>query len=136
RVRKGIRIDRLQLLVPGNGGWFAILIPISKLFSPELLRENLLGAFKALRDFGFRSRQHLSVGEAVYVLCLQTIHEQPVEPGEVVGAFVDGGGGRSLPIARHRSREVHRVLLPRAWTRRLKTKSGGDVCRNHGYRLL
>ena len=56
RVGEGVRIDGLQLPVRGNGGWFAILVPVAKLLPPELLREDLFGALKALGDFGVRSR--------------------------------------------------------------------------------
>ena len=67
RVGEGVRIDGLQLPVRGNGGWFAILVPVAKLLPPELLREDLFSALEALGDFGVRSRQHLVVAEAVHV---------------------------------------------------------------------
>src|SRR5262249_41387804 len=104
-----------------NGGWLAIFVPIAQLLPPEFLRENLFSALKAVGDFGLRRGQPLVVGEAVHVPDLDTVDEQPVKPGEVAGAFLEGGWMRLLPIARHRTREVHRVLLPRPWTWRLKT---------------
>ena len=132
RVGEGIRIDGLQRPVRGDGGWFAILVPVAKLFPPELLREDLLGALKALRDLGVRSRQHLVVAEAVHVADLEAVDEHPVEAGEVVGAPLEGGGMRLLEVARHRAREVHGVLLPRSWPGRLETEFGRGVRRSHG----
>ena len=127
RVGEGVRIDGLQLPVRGDGGWFAILVPVAKLLPPELLREDLLGALKALGDLGVRSRQHLVVAEAVHVADLEAVDEHPVEAGEVVGAPLEGGGMRLLEVARHRAREVHGVLLPRSWPWRLETEFGRGV---------
>ncbi len=124
RVGEGVRIDGLQLPVRGDGGWFAILVPVAKLLPPELLREDLFSALKALGDFGVRSRQHLVVAEAVHVAHLEAVDEHPVEAGEVVGALLEGGGMRLLEIARQRARKVHGILLPRSWPWRLKTEFG------------
>ena len=127
RVGEGVRIDGLQLSVRGNGGWFAVLVPVAKLLPPELLREDLFSALKALGDFGVRSRQHLVVAEAVHVAHLEAVYEHPVEAGEVVGAPLEGGGMGLLEVARHRAREVHGVLLPRSWPWRVKTEFGRGV---------
>ena len=67
RIGEGVRIDGLQLPVRGDGGWLAFLVPVAKLLPPELLREDLFGALKALGDFGLRRRQHLVVAEALDV---------------------------------------------------------------------
>ena len=115
----------------GNGGWFAIPVPVAKLLLPELSRENLFGSLKAPRDFGVRNRQHLAVAEAVYVAHLEAVDEQPVEAGEVVGALLEGGGMSLLEVARHRARHMHWVLQPRSWPRRLKTESGYHACATH-----
>ena len=56
RIRKCIRIDGLNLPMFGNGRWFAVVVPIEQLFSPQLLREDLFSALKALWDFRLRSR--------------------------------------------------------------------------------
>ncbi len=101
-------------------GGLAILVPVAKLLPPELLREDLFGALKALGDFGLRSRQHLVVAEAVHVAHLEAVDEHPVEAGEVVGAPLEGGGMRLLEVARHRAREVHGVLLPGSWPWRVE----------------
>ena len=127
RVGEGVRIDGLQLPVRGDGGRFAILVPVAKLLPPELLREDLFGALKALGDFGLRGRQHLVVAEAVHVADLEAVDEHPVEAGEVVGAPLEGGGMHLLEVARHRAREVHRVLLPGSRPGRLKTEFGRGV---------
>src|SRR5207249_8407402 len=66
-----------------------ILVPVAKLLPPDLPREDLFSALKALGDFGVRSRQHLVVAEAVHVADLNAVDEQPVEPGEVVGALLE-----------------------------------------------
>src|SRR5438105_12869681 len=123
-VGEGVRIDGLQLPVGRNGGRFAMLFPIAKLLAPELLREDLLSALKALGEFGIRSRQYLVVAEAIHIADLQAVDDHPVEAGEVVGAALERGGMRLLEVARHRAREVHGVLLPRAWPWRLKTECG------------
>src|SRR3954464_15646687 len=111
----------------GNGRWLAILVPVAKLLAPELLREDLFSATKALWDFSIRCRKHLVVAETVHVADLEAVDEQPVEAGEVVGAPLKGGRMRLLKISRHRAREVHGVLLPRSRTWRLKTKLGQGV---------
>ena len=63
-------------------------------------------------DFLARSRQHLAVGDAVYVPHLEAVDEQPVEAREIVGSLFEGGDMHLLPIARHRAREVHGILHP------------------------
>ena len=131
RVREIVRVDGLQFTVRGNGGRFAILVPVAHLLPPELLRINLFGALKASGDLGVRSRQHLVVAEAVHVADLEAVDEQPIEAGEVVGAFFKGGGVRLLKIPRHRPREMHGVLLPGSWPGRFKTEFGRGVCRSH-----
>ena len=93
----------------------------------SFLREDLFGALKALGDFGVRRRQHLVVAEAVHVADLETVDEHPVEAGEIVGASLEGGRMGLLEVARHRAREVHRVLLPRSWSRRFKSGVGRRV---------
>ena len=65
RVRESVQIDGLQLPMRGDGGWLAILVPVAKLLPPELLREHLFSALKALGDFRVRSRHHLFVAEAL-----------------------------------------------------------------------
>jgi hypothetical protein len=127
RVGEGVGIDGLQPPVRGNGGWFAILVPVVKLLPPELLREDLFSALIAPGNFGVRSRQHLVVAEAVHVADLEAVDEHPVEASEVVGAPLEGGGMRLLEVARQRAREVHGVLLPRSWPGRLKTEFGRGV---------
>jgi hypothetical protein len=104
--------DGLQLPVRGNSGWFAMFVPIAKLLPPQLLRENLFGTFKSLGYFGLRGRQDLTIAEAVYVAHLQTVDEQPVEAGEVVGALLEGRGMSLLEVARHRARHVYGILRP------------------------
>src|SRR2546427_3104156 len=89
RVGEGVRIDGLQLPVRCNGGWFLIRVPVAKLLTPELLREDLFSALKALGDFGLRSRRHLSVAEAVNVAGEKAVNEQAVEAGEIVGALLE-----------------------------------------------
>src|SRR5688500_3987237 len=91
RIRKGGRIDRLQFPMRGNGRWLSLLVPVTKLLPPELLREDLFRATEALRDFGIRCRKHLVVAEAVHVADLEAVDEQPVEAREVVGAPLEGG---------------------------------------------
>ncbi len=122
RVGEGVRMDRLQLTVRGDGGRFALVVPIAQLLPPDLLGEDLFGAPKALGDFGFRSRQHLSIGETVDVAHLEAVDDQPVVAGEVVGAFLEREWMRVLEVARHRAREMHRVLGPRPWARRFETQ--------------
>ena len=131
RVGEGVRIDGLEFPVRGNGGWLVLLVPVAKLLPPELLREDLFSALKALGDFGLRSRHHLAVAEAVHVADLEAVNEQPVETGEVVGALLEGGRMRLLEIARHRAREMHGVLLPCSWPGRLKTEFGCFACASH-----
>src|SRR6185312_16376913 len=101
-VREGVRIDGLQLPMSGNGGWLASLVPVAKLLPPQLLRDDLFSALKALGDFSLRCRQHLVVTEAVHVADLEAVDEQPVEAGEVVGAPLEGRGMRLLEVARRR----------------------------------
>ncbi len=127
RVGESVCIDGLQLPVRGDGGRLVLLVPVAKLLAPELLREDLLGACEALGDFGLRSRQHLVVAEAVHVADLEPVDEQTVEAGEVVRAPLEGGGMRLLEITRHRTREVHGVLLPRSRPRRVESERGGGV---------
>jgi hypothetical protein len=101
-----------------------MFVPIPELLPPELLRENLFRALKPLGDFGLRGWHDLTVAEAVYVAHLEAVEEQPIEAREVVGALLEGGGLRLLPIARHWARHVHRVLRPRSCPWRLKMESG------------
>src|SRR5258708_6010457 len=115
-----------------NGGWFAVFIPVAKLLSPQLLREDLFSALNALGDFRFRSRQHLIVAEALHVAYLETVDQHPIEAREVVGAPFERSGMGLLEVARHRAREMHGVLLPRSRPWRLKTESGRVVGRSHG----
>src|SRR6266705_2706758 len=130
-VGERLRIDGLQFPVRRDGEWFVLLVPVTKLLPPELLREDFFSALKALGDFDVRSRQHLAVTEAVHIAHLEAVNEQPIEAGEVVGASLEGRGMRLLPIARHRAREMHGVLLPRSWPWRLKTESGCHACASH-----
>src|SRR5207248_3052321 len=98
RIGEGVRIDGLQLPMRGNGGRFAILVPIAKLLPPELPREYLFSALRALGDFCIRSRQHLVVAEALDEADLEAVDEHPVEAGEVVGAPLEGGRMRLLEV--------------------------------------
>src|SRR5689334_20847188 len=107
----------------GNGGRFALFVPIAKLLPPELLYENLFSPLKALRDFRFRGRHDLVVAEPIHVADLDTVNEQAVEPREIVRAFLEGGRLGFLPIPRHWTGQVHGVLLPGSWPWRFKTKS-------------
>ena len=120
RIGQGVGIDSLQRPVNGNGGWFAILVPVAKLLAPELLREYLLSAVEALADFRLRSRQHLVIPEAPDIADLETVDQHPVQPSEVVGAPPERGRMGLLEVARHRAREMDGVLLPRPLPRRVK----------------
>src|SRR5207247_764303 len=131
RIGERVRIDALQLPVPGHGGWFPLFVPVAKLLPPELLRDDLFSALKALGDLGVRSWQHLVVAEAVHVADLDAVDEQPVEAGEVVGAPLEGGRLRLLEVARHGAREVHWVLLPRSWSWGLESKLGCFAWMSH-----
>src|SRR5262249_33662155 len=71
---------------------------------------------------------HLVVGEAIDVADLDTFNEQAVKAGEIVSSPLVSRGMRLLPITRHRSREMRRVLLPRAWPWRFKMESRRHVC--------
>jgi hypothetical protein len=113
--------------VHGNGGRFAVLVPVAKLLTPQLLREDLLSALKTLGKFGFRNRQHLVVAEAIHEVYLETVYEHPVEASEVICALLKRRRMGLLEVARHRPRKVHRVLLPRSWPWRLKTEFGRGV---------
>src|SRR5262245_415438 len=106
--------------------------PLLELLAPELLREDLFSALKALGDFRVWSRHHLVVGEAFHVAALEAVDDHPVEAGEVVGAPPEGEGMRLLEVARQRAREVHRVLLPRPRPCRFETECGRGVGRSHG----
>src|SRR5215510_12570662 len=86
-IGEGVWIDGLQFPVFGNGSWFAVFVPIAKLLSPEFLWENLFSALEPFGDFCFRSRHHLTVAEAVNVAHVQSIDEQTVKPGKIVGAL-------------------------------------------------
>src|SRR6478752_4854126 len=114
-VGKGVQIDNLQLPVRGNGSRFAFFVPLAKLLAPELLRENLSGSLETLGDFGLRRGEHLAIGHAVHVAHLEAVNDQSVEPGEVIRALLKSRRMCLLPIARHRTREVNRVLRPRSW---------------------
>ena len=119
-VGEGVRIDSLQRAVFRDGGRFAVRVPVVKLFAPKLARNDLLGTRKALRNLRVRRRQNLVVAEAVHVADLETVDEQPVETGKIVGASLEGSRMGLLKIARHRARKVHRVLRPRSWPGRFK----------------
>jgi hypothetical protein len=131
RVGQAVRIDALQLPVRGNGGGFAMFVPVAKLLAPGLLRKDLFGACKAFGDFGLWSRQHLVVAED-----LQAVDEHPVEAREVVGALLEGGRMRLLEVACHRTRKVHGVLLPRARPGCFETQFGRGLRCSHGSFLL
>ena len=47
-VRERVCIDRLQFPVCGDGGGFAVLVPITKLLAPEFIRDYLFSALNAL----------------------------------------------------------------------------------------
>ena len=126
RIGKGIRIDGLQLPVHGDRGWFAFLVPVAKLLPPDLQREHLFGALKALGNFSLWRRQHLLVAEALDIAHPETAREHPVKAREVACARLEGRGMGLLKVARQRSREVHRVLLPRSWPWRIERK----LCRD------
>ncbi len=124
-VGEGVRIDGLNFPVRGDGGGFAILVPVAKLFPPELLRDDLFSARKARGDFGFRSRRYLVIVEAVHVSAPEAVDEHPVEAGEGIGAPPEGRGLGLLEVASCRAREMHRVLLPGPRPGRIKTELGG-----------
>src|SRR5262245_53913891 len=119
-VGERVWIDRLQFPMLSNGSRFAFFVPLTKLLAPELLRKNLFGALGTLGDFGLRGRKHLAVADAVHIAHLEAVNKQPVEPGEVIGALLEGRGMCLLPIARHRAGKVHGVLGPRSRSGRLK----------------
>src|SRR5205823_6505934 len=83
-------------------------------------------------DFCVRRRHDLAVAETLDVACLETVDEHPVEAGKVVGASFDGSRMDLLEVARHRAREMHWVLRPRSWARRLKIEFCCDVRCAHG----
>ena len=95
-VREGVRIHGLQLAVFRNGCRFAVRVPVVKLLSPKLVRKDLLGTRKALRDLRVRRRQHLIVAEAVHVADLETVDKQPVEAGKIVGTSLERKADGSL----------------------------------------
>src|SRR5262249_1037877 len=124
-------VDGLNYRVCGSGGWFAVLVPIAKLLPPEFPWKDLFSALETFRNFGLWGRHYLVVGEAIDVADLDTFNEQAVKAGEIVSSPLVGRGMRLLPIARHWSREMRRVLLPRSWPWRLKMKFGCRACESH-----
>src|ERR1044071_1371689 len=114
-VGQRVKVDGLQLPVCRDGRGFAFFVPIAKLLAPELLRENLFRALKTVGDFALRRHRPLIITEAVHVRDLDTVKQQAIESGKIVGAFFECRRMRLLPIMRHRTREVDGVLLPRAW---------------------
>jgi hypothetical protein len=119
-----VGIDRLQLAVSLDRGRLDRLIPVTELLSPELPLEHFFRTLVALRDVAFRRRPHCLVRKAVNVLALERVEQNPVEAHEILNAAPKCLRMDLCPVARHRSRKVDRVELPRAGAGGLETKLG------------
>jgi hypothetical protein len=69
---------------------------------------------------------HCLVRKAVDVLALERVEQNPVEAHEVLNAAPKCLRMDLCPVARHWSRKVDRVELPRAGAGGLETKLGDD----------
>ena len=122
RLQRAVRLDRVGL---------DPLVPVAKLLAPELALHHLGRALEAGGDLLLRDRHHRPVAEPVDVRRSQRAHQHAVEACEVAGAARERRRVNLLPVARHRPREVHRVALPVAWSRRLESQLRHGVCVRH-----
>ena len=121
-VGEGVGVDRLQLAMGLDRGRLERLVPLAQLLAPDLALPHLFGAGEALRDLVVGCRPHRVVREAVDVLRLQRLERSPVERHELMRAPAERLGVHLRPVPRHRSREMHRVQVPRPGTGRLEVK--------------
>src|SRR5437016_2104021 len=98
------------------------LVPLAELLPPDLLLPDFLRARETLRDLVLGCGVPRAVREAVDVLRFHRLEERPVVRHELVRAPAERRGVHLGPVARHRTRVVHRVEVPRPWTGRLVLK--------------
>ena len=130
-VGERVGIDRLQLPVLGDRRGLEVLVPVAKLLAPELVLEGHRGALEALRNILGGDRNDRAVPEAVDVLHLAPLDEQPVEGAELAEAALERLGVHLGPVARDGAREVDRIDHPRAGAGRFVRRRGGGVWGGH-----
>ncbi len=112
-VGEHVRVDRLQLAMGLDRGRLERLVPLAQLLAPDLLLPDLFRAGETLWDLVVGRRPHRVVREAVDVLRLHRLDRRPEVPHELTRAPAERFGMHFRPIARHGTREVHRVQVPR-----------------------
>src|SRR5581483_4078712 len=102
-----------------------------QLLAPELAREELLGAREPGGDLLGGDGPHRHVREAVDVRVIQRVDQHPVVAREVAHAAAERVRMRLRPVLRRRSREVHRLDLPRPRPGSLEVKLAGNLLSRH-----
>ena len=131
-VGEGVGVDRLQLAMDPDRSRLERLVPLAQLVAPDLALPHLLGAREALRDLVLGCRMHRVVRESVHVLDLQRLEEHPVVRHELMRSTAERLGVHLREVPRDRTREMHRVQIPRTGAGRLVLIRRRTLCGHCG----